>query len=311
MRLTSGTILIAFFGVLPIATGDASEIPFTFVFENANSRPTYFSVHGIGAAQELSRGRGIRVGILDHSFGTEVHPELYAGSANFLGDAAENKLTTIDEHGYWMAKTLREIAPEVQIFALNTASRDDTQRASAISRAVDWAIAQDLDILTHSHRQFSNEARKVVDAAVDRAHAAGIVTVFIHYGHHGNLLPGGLFPSLEDGREPDVYVLHYDYTVLFTEWYAERQQTGKSSRGYKPFLSISSTAPVTAGVVAMMLGLEPDLTPTRCRQILRAAARPMTFEGREVPRALDAAAAVTRAAAIETRESTTRIRTFP
>jgi hypothetical protein len=297
MRLTSGMILVAVLGVLPIATGETSDIPFAFVFDNANSRPTYFSVHGIGAAQKLSKGRGIRVGILDHYFGTEVHPELYSGSANFLGNDAAEKLTTIAEHGYWMAKTLREIAPEVEIFALNAASRDESQRADAISRAVDWAIEHDLDILTHSHRKFSIEAREVVDAAVARAHEAGVVTVFIHYGHPENLLPGGLFPSLEDGRQPDVFVLHYDYSVLFTEWYAELQETGKSTGGYTPFLSISSTAPVTAGVVAMMRSQDPSISPARCREILRSTARPMTFEGKDVPRALDAAAAVEMAAA--------------
>lgn len=296
MRLISSVIILAVLGLLLIGQCESSDIPFAFHIENANSRPTYFSVHGIAAAQEHSRGRGIRVGILDHYFGTEVHPDLYAGSANFLGVDATDKLTAIAEHGYWMAKTLREIAPEVEVFALNTASRDEAQRADAISRAVDWAILNDLDILTYSHRKFSTEARKVVDAAVDRAHAAGLVTVFIHYGHPENLLPGGLFPAIEDGRQPDVFVLHYDYSVLFTEWFAELQQTGKSSRGYEPFLSISSTAPVTAGVVAMMRSLAPDLTPARCRQILRSTSKPMTFEGEEVPRALDAAAAVNKAA---------------
>jgi hypothetical protein len=297
MRFSSSLAALATLGLLLIGHGDAAEIPFVFVFENANSRPTFFTVHAIGAAQELSRGQGIRVGILDHFFGTEVHPELYAGSANFLGKDAVEKLTTAAEHGYWMAKTLREIAPDVEIFALNAASRDEAQRADAISRAVDWAIEHDLDVLTHSHRKFSADVRTTVDAAVERAHAAGVATVFIHYGHPENLLPGGLFPALEDGRSPDVYVLHYDYSVLFTEWYGELQQSGKSDRGYVPFLSISSTAAVTAGVVAMMRSLDPDLSPARCREILRTTARPMTFEGEEVPRALDAFAAVSQVAA--------------
>ena len=296
MRLISRVTAVAHFAVMLIGTCESSDIPFAFLFDNANSRPTYFSVHGIGAAQEHSQGQGVRVGILDHYFGTEVHPELYAGSANFLGEDATTQLTTVAEHGFWMARTLHEIAPEVEIYALNAAARDEVQRADAISRAVDWAIEHDLDILTYSHRKFSAEVRPVVDAAVERAHAAGIVTVFIHYGHPGNLLPGGLFPTVEDGREPDIHVLHYDYSVLFTEWYAELQQTGKSSRGYQPFLSISSTAVVTAGVVAMMRSLEPDLTPAMCRQILLDTARPMTFEGDAVPRALDAAAAVEKAA---------------
>ncbi len=294
MRVLRTVIVLVAVGGAPAGFGESGDVPFVFVFENANSRPTYFSVHGIGAAQELSRGEGVRIGILDHFFGTEVHPELYAGSANFLGDDAADSLEQIAEHGFWMARTLREIAPEAEIFALNAASRDQTDRAAAIARAVDWAIEHEIDILTHSHRTFSEEVRATVDAAVERAHEAGIITVFIHYGKPENLLPGGLSPGLEDGREPDVFVLHYDYSVLFTEWYGELQRTGTSERGYLPFLSISSTAVVTAGVLAMMLDLAPDLSPDECREILRSTARPLTFEGREVPRVLDAAAAVAR-----------------
>jgi hypothetical protein len=292
MRNTARVGMVMILGLAAVVPGICNDVPFVFVFENANSRPTYFSVHDIAAAHQLTRGEGIQIGILDHYFGTDIHPGLYAGSANFLGDTAIEKLTTVAEHGYWMAKTLREIAPGVEIFALNTASKSQVERADAISRAVDWAIENDLDILTFSHRKFSSDVRNVVDAAVERAHAAGIVTVFIHYGHTENLLPGGLSTTLEDGREPDIFVLQYDYSVLFTPWYAEIQQSGRSSRGYEPFLSISSTAVVTAGVVAMILSLEPDLTPGQCRQILRQTSRSMTFEGREVPRVLDAAAAV-------------------
>ena len=50
--------------------------PYTLVFPGANSRTTYFSMHHIGEAQEITRGAGVKVGILDHLFGTEVHPDL-------------------------------------------------------------------------------------------------------------------------------------------------------------------------------------------------------------------------------------------
>ena len=296
MRLFRAIIVFVVLGVVPTGSSESADVPFVFVFENANSRPTYFSVHGIGAAQEVSKGKGVQVGILDHFFGTEVHPELYAGSANFLGDDAVDTLTQVSEHGFWMARTLREIAPDVEIYALNAASRDEAQRAAAIARAVEWAIENEIDILTHSHRRFSEKVRATVDAAVERAHEAGVIAVFINYGKPENLLTGGLFPNLEDGREPDIFVLHYDYSVLFTEWYGELQREGTSKRGYVPFFSISSTAVVTAGVLAMMLDLAPDLSPDECREILRGTAGPLAFEGREVPRALDAAAAVARVA---------------
>jgi hypothetical protein len=47
-------------------------------FPNANSRPTYFTIHNILPAWETSMGEGVKVGILDHSFGFQIHEGLYA-----------------------------------------------------------------------------------------------------------------------------------------------------------------------------------------------------------------------------------------
>jgi hypothetical protein len=279
------------------------EVPFALVFPGANSRETYFSMHRIRDAQSLCKGRGVKVGILDHLFGTERHPGLYAGGNNFLDESERWKLTDKDEHGYWMAIVLREVAPEVQIYALNTSSRDEKTRVEAMAKAIDWAIENRIDVLTYSNRPFSPEGRARLDPAVRKAHAADIVTTFIHYGEPGNLLPGGLFPDLEDGREPDVHVLHYDYGVVFVRDYARFQQ-GQEVRGYRPFLSLSSTSPVIAGVVALMRGLKPELSPAQCQEILRTTARPLEFEGKNVPRCLDAAAAVRHVEALPSQSDT-------
>jgi hypothetical protein len=189
------------------------------VFPGANSRETYFTLHNIKAAQLLSKGNGIKVGILDHSFATELHPKLYAGGKNFVKDN-EELLTKKEWHGYWMATVLREIAPEVEIYALNTYVFDGlAARAEAMAKAIDWAIEQKLDILTYSAEAFKGEPRKILDNALDRAHKANIITTFIHTGHPGNILPSGLWSGNDDGREPDVNVLHYDYSVVFIDEY--------------------------------------------------------------------------------------------
>jgi subtilisin family serine protease len=138
----------------------------------------------------------------------------------------------------------------------------------------------------------------VLDAAVSRALHKGVVTTFIHYPHPGNLLPTGLMGRTgDDEREADVHVLHYDYKIVFPRPYRELYETGESPswEGYRPFLSISSTSPVAAGVVALMLERNPDLTPAQCKQIMMSTARPLTFEGQTVPRVVDAHAAVVRA----------------
>lgn len=305
LRFWQGLSLILLSAVVVLALlhfpcQDGSEdLPFAMVFPGANSRDTYFTMHGIGEAQALTKAGGIKVGVLDHLFGTRLHPDLYAGGCNFLGDDGLWKLEDKDEHGYWMTLVLKEIAPEVEVYALNTSDRDESTRVAAMIRAIDWAIEQQLDLLTYSYSQLSPEGRELLDPAVERAHQAGIVTTFIHYGHPGNILPGSLHKGLEDGREPDVNVLHLDYSVVFIKEYVKIQR-GEKSDWYRPFLSISSTSPVTAGVVAMMLSLQPDLTPAQCQEILRRTSKPITWRDQQVPRCLDAAAAIEAALAQDT-----------
>jgi len=39
------------------------------VLQGANSRETYFTLHHVKEAQAITKGKGCKVGILDHSFG--------------------------------------------------------------------------------------------------------------------------------------------------------------------------------------------------------------------------------------------------
>lgn len=268
------------------------EAPAFIRFPNANSRQTYFTIHNIWSAWEISKGAHVKVGILDHSFGYRTHEGLYAGGENFQTDEWGESFYETSHHGYWMASTLRELAPDVDIYALGTYSSDENAKVEAMVRAIDWAIENDLDVLTYSADRFSPEVRARLDEAVDRALAHGIVTTFIHYPHPGNLLPTWLGPrSGDDEREPDLHVLHYDYSLIFTERYLDWLELGGES-GYRPYLSISSTSPVTAAFVAMLKSVRPDLMPADCKRILMETSRPLNFEGQHAPRVADVAAAV-------------------
>ena len=270
----------------------AVEAPPIIRFPNANSRQTYFTIHNIWEAWEFSKGAGVKVGILDHSFGFGQHEGLYAGGENFQTDEWGEYFSESSHHGFFMASTLREVAPEVEIYALGTYSSDESAKVDAMVRAIDWAIEHDLDVLTYSAAQFSEESRSKLDRAVERALEHGIVTTFIHYPHPRNLLPtwmGG--PSGDDEREADVNVLHYDYSVVFTQRYAEWLESGPKS-GYRPFLSVSSTSPVTAGFVAMLRSVAPAMTPEQYKRVLVETSRPMDFEGHRSQRVVDVAAAL-------------------
>ncbi|MEC9487968.1 MAG: S8 family serine peptidase [Halanaerobium sp.] len=269
------------------------------VFPDANSRETIFTMHNIKAAQAVTKGKGVKVGVLDSGFGYKVHPKLYAGGEDFSGN--DNAFLHDEHHGYWMANTLREVAPETEIYALNINFNDEKEKASNLAAAIDWAIANGLDVLTYSSSVFSEENIEVVNEAVDKALANNIVTTFIHYAHPGNILPDGLFTytwSNDLKREPDLNIFHYDYNTLIVKSYLEYNAADGQQRRkmVPPFLSISSTSPVTAGFVALLKSVRPGLKPKEYKKILMDTSKPVNYQGQECPRVADIYQAVLAAA---------------
>ncbi len=264
---------------------------------NANSRPTYFAIHNIPAAHLHATGRGVKIGIIDHYFGFDMNRALYAGGVDFLDDG--KAFREIGEHGLWLTRTAKEIAPDAQIYALNATSPDEAQKVEAMAKAIAWAAEHDLDVITYSGRAFSPRYRPQIDAAVEKATAAGVSCVFIHYPHPSNLLP---FPMLgreaEPGyaRDPDINVYHYDYNTLLLRDY---EKFAKGKGGTPPYLSLSSTSVVAAGVLALMREVNNTLSPEVYKGILVETShayeekkQPGPEIIRSCPRVIDAAAAV-------------------
>ncbi|MFH2000870.1 MAG: peptidase [Planctomycetota bacterium] len=259
-----------------------SEQPFFIHIPDANSRETYFTLHHVKEAQAISRGQGISVGILDHYFGYEAHKAIYHDAIDFLNDP--DSLNTISEHGYWMASVLKETAPGCEIYALNThESGDEEKKVTAMIAAIEWAVDHKIDILTYSSQPISENQKARLDEAVNKAIENNVVIVFIHYDHPQNLWPNGMFSTspLPNGRrEPDINILHYDYNTLLLSTYDKYQKSpaNLTSGDDIPYFSLSSTAPVTAGFVALLKGLDNTLAPQAYRDILRTTSYRMNFK---------------------------------
>ena len=256
--------------------------PFNIVFENANSRDTYFTIHNVKQAQNISKGKGIKVGILDHYFGYKSHKELYNNCIDFLNNS--DSLNNISEHGYWMATTLKEIAPDCEIYGLNTIdSSDEDSKVTAIINAIDWAIENHIDILTYSQLAISDKNRERFDEAVNKAIKNNIVTTFIHYDNPNNLWPDRMVSDdqLEHGiREPDLNILHYDYNSLLLDSYTKYEKTKDGIRTGEntPYLSISSTSVVTGGFVALLKSVNNTLSPNEYKDILKKTSSNIMFK---------------------------------
>jgi hypothetical protein len=270
--------------------------------ENANSRDTFFSIHHVSAAQQISKGKGVKVGIMDHYFAYDQNKNLYAGGADFLNDS--QSYNKIDEHGHWMASVLKETAPECDVFALNVMDNsNEDKKVDAMIKAIDWAIQNHLDILTYSGPKISQKNRKRLDNAVNKAVDNNIVTTFINYENENNILPFGMYsvPKGTFSREPDVNIFHYDYNTLIADQYKRYLQlnTQPTSGNDIPYFSLSSTSPITAGFVAILKSINRNLKPNEYKDILIKTSYKYEYKGQaafengESPRVVDMMKAAT------------------
>ncbi len=268
-------------------------------FPDANSRDTYASIHHVKAAQKLSTGAGVKVGIMDWGFGFEEHAGLYAGGKDFTTYSYhDDNFNHTSEHGFWMAQTLKEIAPDVEVYALGTYVPDSEEEwVDAMIEAIHFAMEQDMDILTLSHQALSEESRERFDAEVNKAVEQGIVTTFIHYDNPNNILPWGIWSDGGEGyyrREADINIFQYDYNTLFLDNYKEVMTDPEFDRNYKDnlYVSVSSMSVVTAGFVALLQEIDDTLTPAEYKEILIETSRPVEYAGEKAEYVVDIEAAV-------------------
>lgn len=257
------------------------------------SEPTPFSIHNLYRAHEVSLGVGVKVGILDHSFGLEAHPDLYAGAKAFLAPNAGPGTAPETHRGYWMALSVREIAPKAEIFALEIPTGNSRHRSKAMVRALEWAVENGLDAITYCGGSFSEADRKILDPAVEKAIKAGVVVVFVDYHHPMNLLPGNVGDAgPHGGRDPDLNIFSPDCGALRAGRFlalAESDDDGIQRR--RPFLASPSSGPIVLGMVALMRSLDPEVSPGEIKRVLVETSRAVEYDGilaERVPDALQA-----------------------
>lgn len=165
-----------------------------------NNRDSYDSIHNITEAHKLSKGKGIKIGLLDWGFGYMNHSSLYTDGLNFTDNTYN--FNHLSEHGYWMTNALREVAPECETYALGTYIHDSEDKwVDALIDAINWSIENNMDILTLSHKKISSVNRTRFDEAVNKSNKKVIVTTFIHYSNPNNILPDGLFTYTEKRKK--------------------------------------------------------------------------------------------------------------
>ena len=258
----------------------------------------FWTVHNLRKAQEITLGTGTRVGVLGHAFHARVHPDLYQAWVDFRGDHRDHGQgpASSTHLGYWMSLTLHEIVPEAGLVALEVpVEAAEIRMVEAVTRALNWAVQHDLDVVTGWFGPLSREGRGLLAPAVQQATDAGVVLALLDYDHPANVLPGSFGPSAaESPVNPDLTIYSQDCTsVLAGEFLALVQQGDDGLLRKRPFLARFATSSITAGLVALVRSSHPYASPVEVKRILVDTSRPMVYQGRRADHVPDAFRAVT------------------
>lgn len=152
----------------------------------------------------IVRGEGIKVGVIDSGI-EATHPDL---NANYRGgyDFVENDTTPQDEngHGTHVAGTIAAadnaggvigVAPGAEIYALRVLNAQGEGTTSAEIDAVEWAIANGIDIINLSLG--AESASDLEKEVLDRAAGAGVLAIAAtgNAGTAGVMFPAA-YPSV-------------------------------------------------------------------------------------------------------------------
>ncbi len=249
-------------------------------------------IHAQGAFERGALGQGVRVGVLDS--GVNPHPDLgdrLLRGFNYMEDAADGK-DTGDQYGHGtrvaglIAGTGENgylgAAPMAELIPLKITDGKKV-RISAICRAVYGGIDDfGCDVLNMS-LGISGEYQSLKEA-MDYAEQQGVVVVSA-VGNTGKT--AAYYPAVYDTvvgvgavdlDENVYYHSNHNDSVFLTAPGVDVRSTS-SSGGYVLSSGTSFSVPQVSGAAAVLLGIDPALTPEEIRVLLAASAGDRGEEG--------------------------------
>lgn len=253
---------------------------------------------GAPAAWTTTRGRGVRVAVLDTGIDA-THPDLrdgIAGTKDFTGGGSG--AADVQGHGTHCAGVIGArangfgvvgVAPECSILAGKVLGDDGSGSTRGIADGIDWAVAQKADVISLSLGGPADAAD--IRGAVGRAVAAGVIVVAAagNDGPGGAVgYPGGLADAVCVGavdqakrvagfssRGPALYVGAPGVNVLST-YPGSRLATMSGT---------SMATPHVAGLAALWVAANPQVSragrPAAFKAALKAACEDIPPPGRD------------------------------
>ncbi|WP_340819909.1 S8 family serine peptidase [Methanolobus sp. WCC4] len=242
---------------------------------------------------DLCCGSGVKVALIDTGI-DYMHPDL-AGSYHGGYDFVNSDADPMDDkgHGTHVAGIIAAaddgigvigVSPGVELYALKVLDHQGTGWLSDINAAIDWAIDNDMDVISMSLGGSDNFTSmfELCQAAYD----SGIVIV----AAAGNSYGGNVsYPAAYDQVIAVSAISIVNSNTCFSSSGNEIELCAPGSSiysttlegGYDHRSGTSMAAPHVSGAVALLLSVNSTLSPVEVRKILDATATDLGDEGKD------------------------------
>ncbi len=273
------------------------------------------------SAWDTADGEGVIVAVIDSGV-DYTHPDLAPnmhrdGSGAVIGwDFYNNDADASDDeyHGTWCAGVIAAasndgvgiagVAPRARIMPLKFINPDGLGSTSNAIKCIDWAIQRGARVLNCSWGSTINS--QLLLEAIQRAQAAGalVITGAGNYARNNDSTP--FYPASYNSVVGNVLAVAStdatDQLSAFSDWGAVSVDVAAPGEvilgpvpggGYAYLSGTSSSAPIAAGVAALVAGEAPGLTPAQLRDRLRTTSEVLpSLTGKVAAGRIDATAAV-------------------
>lgn len=249
-----------------------------------------WGVRRIGAPKvwEQTRGKGVRVGILDTGIDLD-HPDLVPNLAEGTNILNPDQLPDDDNgHGTHVAgivgaartgRGVIGVAPEAGLIPIKAFNEKGEARISAVIQGIEWAVNNQIQVLNMSFG--TNQASFALRRAINAAHKKGLVliaatgndkqkTVADYPARFRNVLGVGATNILDEvvdfsigGYGLDLVAPGKDILSSFI------------GGGLKTMSGTSMAAAHVSGVAALILAIMPELNPDEVYDLIVEAAEPL------------------------------------
>jgi subtilisin family serine protease len=237
-----------------------------------------------------SRGAGVRIAIIDSGIEAD-HPRLVGavkGGVIVEYDGRRKEGIRVSEepqprdlfgHGTACAGIIHQLAPGAELYSVRVLGKDLTGRALQFAGGIRWAIENRMHVINLSLSTSRQEYYGLFHELADEAYFKNILLVSAV-----NNIPAPSYPSLyssvisvaaHEGQDPLTYYYNPDPPVEFGAPGIEVEVAWSNGS------TINSTgnsfaAPHIAGIVSLIRGKHPELTPFQIKTVLYACASNVT-----------------------------------